>query len=97
MLSMMASAPHRTAYFCPVGVDLIRDIKDPEHPHTLEELNVVSENGISVEYRTSVGDGIKHRTAGLTAAGATVSSSPAGTSDHRGEQGSHTMLTALNL
>ena len=33
--------------------DLIRDIKDPEHPNTLEELNVVSEDSISVEYRTA--------------------------------------------
>lgn len=31
--------------------DLIRDIKDPEHPHTLEELNVVNEQSISIEYR----------------------------------------------
>ncbi len=29
--------------------DLIRDIKDPEHPHTLEELNVVQESHISVQ------------------------------------------------
>ena len=29
--------------------DLIRDIKDPEHPLTLEELNVVSEEHISVD------------------------------------------------
>ncbi len=36
--------------------DLIRDIKDPEHPNTLEELNVVSENSISVEYRTAVNE-----------------------------------------
>ena len=28
--------------------DLIRDIKDPEHPHTLEELNVVSEDCVTV-------------------------------------------------
>ena len=33
--------------------DLIRDIKDPEHPNTLEELNVVNENCITVEYRTA--------------------------------------------
>lgn len=28
--------------------DLIKDIKDPEKPQTLEELNVVSESGVSV-------------------------------------------------
>ena len=28
--------------------DLIRDIKDPEHPHTLEELNVVREECVSL-------------------------------------------------
>lgn len=31
-----------------INADLIRDIKDPEHPHTLEELNVVREELISV-------------------------------------------------
>ena len=29
--------------------DLIKDIKDPEHPLSLEELNVVRENQISIE------------------------------------------------
>jgi metal-sulfur cluster biosynthetic enzyme len=29
--------------------DLIKDIRDPEKPQTLEELNVVSEDNISVE------------------------------------------------
>lgn len=29
--------------------DLIKDIKDPEHPLTLEELNVVSEEQISID------------------------------------------------
>ena len=33
--------------------DLIRDIKDPEHPHTLEELNVVSETCITVLRRAA--------------------------------------------
>ena len=28
--------------------DLIQDIKDPEHPHTLEELNVVREECVSL-------------------------------------------------
>ena len=28
--------------------DLIRDIKDPEHPHTLEELGVVAENSVEM-------------------------------------------------
>ena len=36
--------------------DLIRDIKDPEHPNSLEELNVVNEKGIDVEYRTSTNE-----------------------------------------
>lgn len=31
-----------------IFTDLIRDIRDPEHPHTLEELNVVSEDCITV-------------------------------------------------
>ena len=31
-------------------VDLIRDIRDPEHPHTLEELHVVSEDCITVRH-----------------------------------------------
>ena len=35
--------------------DLIRDIRDPEHPHTLEELNVVHEDCITVQYMTSDG------------------------------------------
>ena len=33
-----------------LSLDLIRDIKDPEHPHTLEELNVVREDFISVQH-----------------------------------------------
>lgn len=36
--------------------DLIRDIKDPEHPHTLEELGVVKEESITVQYKTSTND-----------------------------------------
>lgn len=31
-------------------VDLIRDIKDPEHPHTLEELNVIKEDDITIRH-----------------------------------------------
>lgn len=34
--------------------DLIRDIKDPEHPLTLEELNVVREDQISVDSESKV-------------------------------------------
>jgi len=34
--------------------DLIRDIKDPEHPLTLEELNVVSEENITVNGREAM-------------------------------------------
>ena len=33
-----------------IFADLIRDIKDPEHPHTLEELNIVREDSISVQH-----------------------------------------------
>src|ERR1700712_85943 len=31
--------------------DLIRNIKDPEHPLTLEELNVVSEDNIFIDHK----------------------------------------------
>lgn len=31
-------------------IDLIRDIKDPEHPHTLEELNVIKESDITLRH-----------------------------------------------
>jgi metal-sulfur cluster biosynthetic enzyme len=34
--------------------DLIRDIKDPEHPLTLEELNVVSEDNVTVSGNSAV-------------------------------------------
>lgn len=34
--------------------DLIKDIKDPEHPLTLEELNVVREDQISVDLENKV-------------------------------------------
>lgn len=34
--------------------DLIRDIKDPEHPLTLEELNVVSEENVIVDSNAAV-------------------------------------------
>lgn len=33
--------------------DLIRDIKDPEHPHTLEELNVIRESDITLTHPSS--------------------------------------------
>ena len=32
---------------------MIRDIKDPEHPHTLEELNVVRESDITLTHPSS--------------------------------------------
>ena len=35
--------------------DLIRDIKDPEHPHTLEELNVIRESDITLTHPPSPG------------------------------------------
>lgn len=34
--------------------DLIRDIRDPEHPLTLEELNVVREDQISIDHSNNV-------------------------------------------
>lgn len=34
---------------CILFSDLIKDIKDPEKPQTLEELNVVSEDDVTVE------------------------------------------------
>ena len=34
-----------------LNIDLIRDIKDPEHPHTLEELNVIKESDITLCHR----------------------------------------------
>lgn len=40
---------HKFAVFLFLCADLIRDIRDPEHPHTLEELNVVHEESISVK------------------------------------------------
>lgn len=33
--------------------DHVRDIKDPEHPYSLEQLNVVSEESISVDHKQS--------------------------------------------
>ncbi|KAJ7516014.1 hypothetical protein O6H91_22G038700 [Diphasiastrum complanatum] len=33
--------------------DHVRDIKDPEHPYTLEQLNVVSEDSIAVDDKRS--------------------------------------------
>ena len=41
--------------------DLIRDIKDPEHPHTLEELSVVRESLVSVRHLNSVSAGSSGR------------------------------------
>lgn len=35
------------------GLNHIRDIKDPEHPYTLEELKVVSEDAIDVDDKHS--------------------------------------------
>ena len=32
-----------------LNLDMIRDIRDPEHPYTLEQLRVVSENQITVK------------------------------------------------
>lgn len=34
--------------------DLVKDIKDPEHPLTLEELNVVRENQISLDLENNI-------------------------------------------
>ncbi len=41
-------SPHTHPH--PTHTDLIRDIKDPEHPHTLEELNVVREDAITISH-----------------------------------------------
>mmetsp|Transcript_28726 Transcript_28726/g.66271 ORF Transcript_28726/g.66271 Transcript_28726/m.66271 type:complete len:155 (-) Transcript_28726:205-669(-) len=35
--------------------DVIRTIKDPEHPYSLEELNVVSEHGVDVRFDEHTG------------------------------------------
>ena len=47
-----------SAVVCMYGIicallDLIRDIRDPEKPETLEQLNVVYESGVTVEPLTS--------------------------------------------
>ena len=36
----------------PLNVDIVRDIKDPEKPETLEELDVVYENGVNITLLT---------------------------------------------
>ena len=46
--------------------DLIRDIRDPEHPHTLEELNVVRDDCITVQHRGTTGAAIRHSIATTT-------------------------------
>ena len=81
--------------FSPVSVDLIRDIKDPEHPHTLEELNVVSEECITLQYRTSTpaGDhvlsttGPSHQGGSISSQGALTSSQGASTSTGNSTEG----------
>ena len=40
-------------FVTPRHTDLIRDIKDPEHPHTLEELNVIRESDITLTHPSS--------------------------------------------
>ena len=49
--SLYVCAIFYEACFC--QSDLIRDIKDPEHPHTLEELNVVKESDITLSHPPS--------------------------------------------
>lgn len=63
-------------------IDLIRDIKDPEHPHTLEELNVVTEKSISVEYITASGEVRKNAECAPLSAAATSSVNPSQQGNH---------------
>ena len=45
---MMRLIHYENSFLSFFFADLIRDISDPEHPHTLEELNVIREDLISV-------------------------------------------------
>uniref|UniRef100_A0A670Z6M7 Uncharacterized protein n=1 Tax=Pseudonaja textilis TaxID=8673 RepID=A0A670Z6M7_PSETE len=47
LLRLASAAPHEAARAAPAS-DLIRTIRDPEKPNTLEELEVVSESGVEV-------------------------------------------------
>ncbi|KAF8659412.1 hypothetical protein HU200_058625 [Digitaria exilis] len=45
-----AAHPHAAAALDPLDVfDTVRDIKDPEHPYSLEQLSVLSQESISVD------------------------------------------------
>lgn len=45
-----ASHPHAADVLDPLDVfDTVRDIKDPEHPYSLEQLSVLSEESVSVD------------------------------------------------
>lgn len=37
------------AFFDSKAADFVRDIRDPEHPYSLEQLSVLSEESISVD------------------------------------------------
>lgn len=42
--------PHSDHFVDPLDIyDFVRDIRDPEHPYSLEQLNVLSEESISVD------------------------------------------------
>ncbi|KAL5211004.1 hypothetical protein ABZP36_006627 [Zizania latifolia] len=45
-----AAHPHAADALDPLDVfDTVRDIKDPEHPYSLEQLSVLSEESVSVD------------------------------------------------
>lgn len=46
-------SPLGNFYYYPLLLDLIRDINDPEHPLTLEQLNVVQQGHIEVDDKNS--------------------------------------------
>nr|CAB3493037.1 unnamed protein product [Digitaria exilis] len=59
-----AAHPHAAAALDPLDVfDTVRDIKDPEHPYSLEQLSVLSQESISVDEklgRIQYGMGVSH-------------------------------------
>ena len=62
--------------------DLIRDIKDPEHPHTLEELNVIKESDITFIYPPSPGHACpSHNSQSSSDTGEASSRQPLATAD----------------
>lgn len=49
MLDFFSSPPPTCLHTTHTHIQHIRDITDPEHPYTLEQLNVVSEDAIEVD------------------------------------------------